>query len=34
MTRLIFALRLWRDKGLSYTWSRAWRRSGDMRWMA
>ena len=28
MRRLIFAMRLWRDKGLRYTWRRAWRRAG------
>lgn len=28
--RIFLALRLWRDKGLSYTWARAWRRSGDI----
>lgn len=25
MRRLIIALRLWRDRGLAYTWSHAWR---------
>ncbi len=29
MRRLIFALRLWRDSGLRYTWQRAWLRSGE-----
>lgn len=28
MQRLIFAIRLWRDRGLAYTWCRAWRRAG------
>ena len=30
ITRLLLALRLWRDPGLSYTLARAWRRSGDI----
>lgn len=30
MTRFVIALRLWRDKGLHYTWARAWRRAGDL----
>ncbi len=30
MRRLILALRLWRDRGLSYTLQRAWRRAGHI----
>jgi len=28
MRRLMIALRLWRDKGLCYTFARAWRAAG------
>lgn len=27
-SRAVLAWRLWRDRGLAYTWPRAWRRAG------
>ena len=31
LDRLILALRLYTDRGLSYTWRRAWRRAGELK---